>query len=104
MPSPAVPSGDPGPFSPLELLVVEIARHEPRRFPRLRGCIGSVANLLLGVKPTRSLANPQLEALRLLVVAQRYRLSFADAVLAARSAGVGEAQIDYLTGSQVSSM
>jgi hypothetical protein len=87
------------PFSPLELLVIDIGKGD-----RLNPAIGPrgalLARLLFGIEVSRPLADPRLEALRVLTISLRRRRMSNAAIEGALAAGLTRPQIEHLRSSR----
>ena len=83
-------------FGDLELAVIGVARCDP--VTRMLGPKLRAVAWLFGFTPPNSLADPRLEALRLLVIALRRRDRYPEAeVAAALARGFSRNQIDWLS-------
>jgi len=86
-------------FSPLELLVINISEGDRRNLITGRRWAW-LARLLFGIEVSRPLADPRLEALRVLAVSLRRSGTPVGAIEAALAAGVTYPQIEHLRSSQ----
>lgn len=84
----------PAPFDTLERAAIAIGRRD--RLAR-NGRVARLLGTIFGIAPAQPLANPRLEALRLLVIALRRSGRDGEAAIAAaRAAGLPSAQVARL--------
>lgn len=98
---PPFPSGEKAkadiqPFNVLELMVVQIGRRDRHSCLKPNGWLAILCQTFFGVEQTTRLADPRLEALRILVIALGQRHPRPATFKAALTAGITRKQIDFL--------
>lgn len=87
----------PLPFTPLELLVIEIGARDRATLVKSRSRLARLMRLLFGIEAPAPFADARLEALRVLANAGRHSGQRAErAITAARDAGFTADQIEQL--------
>lgn len=87
----------PAPFDTLERAAIAIGRRDRLPLFARNGRVARLLGAIFGIAPAQPLANPRLEALRLLVIALRRSGRDGEAaVAAARAAGLPAAQVARL--------
>lgn len=84
------------PFDVQELMVVQIGRRDRESYLKPDGWLAILCKTLFGFEHTTRLADPRLEALRMLVIALGRRHPRPAIFKAALAAGVTRQQIDFL--------
>jgi hypothetical protein len=84
------------PFNVLELIVVQIGRRDRHSCLKPNGWLAILCKTFFGVEQATRLADPQLEALRILVIALGERHTRPATFKAALTAGITRKQIDFL--------
>lgn len=88
------------PFDVLELMVVQIGRRDRQSYLKPDGWPAILCETLFGFEQATRLADPRLEALRMLVIALGRRHPRPAAFKAALTAGITRKQIDFLVAWQ----
>jgi len=93
-------NADMQPFDVLELMVVQIGRRDRESYLKPDGWLATLCKTLFGFEHATRLADPRLEALRMLVIALGRRHPRPAIFQAALAAGITRQQIDFLVDRQ----